>query len=258
MFSLDKYAYASRLMKRNPHEKLLFSITTMLICLTMNNIAVSVMVLMVMTWSILVKGGTPTRFYLRLLLIPSTFLFMTVLAIAFNYSNSPQQFVFSVKFLNLYMGVTKGGIRISIGLFLKAIAAVSCLYYLSLTTPMIDVISSLKKLRVPSLFLELMSLIYRLIFVFIETSERIYIAQSSRLGYSNIKTGFRSFGVLASTLFIRAYRKSEELYTTLEARGYQGELTVLEEVYPHEWKGYLYIVAFNVFLIALSIFIRKF
>ena len=253
MQSLDSYAYSSKLIRVNPLEKLLFSLITMLTCLLLNKIEVSICVLLAMTILIVFRGGTSVKTFIRLMLLPSIFILLSILAIAFGASETPESFILSIKISKLYIGVTWAGLGLALSLALKALATISCLYFLSLTTPMIQVISSLRSLKLPELILELMTLIYRLIFVFIESAEAIYLAQSSRLGYSSIESSFKSFGSLVSALFISAYRRSEELYIALEARGYDGELRVLEEPQQVSLKSYIMIVTFNTLLIALSI-----
>ncbi len=59
-----------------------------------------------------------------------------------------------------------------------------------------------------------MSLIYRFIFVLMETADTMVIAQSSRLGYSSIISGYRSLGVLVSSVFIRSYQQADKIYTS--------------------------------------------
>ena len=98
---------------------------------------------------------------------------------------------------------------------------------LALTTPMVDITDQLRKWRVPQLFIELMVLMYRFIFVFIETAQAMYIAQNARLGYSNWRRSLHSVGMLAANLYLRSQTRAAALYTALTARGYTGELRVL-------------------------------
>jgi cobalt/nickel transport system permease protein len=158
----------------------------------------------------------------------------------------------------MYVGIVKTGIVTAFRLFFKALGAASCLYYLSLSTPLVDILSTLRRLRCPKLLLELMGLMYRSIFVLLETAETMIIAQNSRLGYSDVRTGFRSMSALASTLFIRAYKRSEDLYIALEARGYDGELNVLEEPFKRSLKGYMTLLILNLMLIAAALYLKTY
>ena len=256
MINIDKYAYTSKLKDGDPMEKLAFALVTLCVCLWANSIIISLTVLLIMTWSTIYQGGIPGTFYFKLLLIPMGFLILGVLAIAIEITPQPLELLGSIYFYNIYIGVSKAGLFSATQLFFRALGAVSCLYYLSLNTPMIDVMSALRKLRCPKLLIEMMSLIYRFIFIFITTAETMLIAQSSRLGYSGILLGYRSLGTLISSIFIRSYQQADKIYTSLESRGYDGELNVLEQHRRYSLIGYLKVLGINAFLVALTTIIK--
>ena len=114
----------------------------------------------------------------------------------------------------------------------QALASVSCLYFLSFNTPMPDILNVLRVMRCPRIILELMLLIYRYIFVLLEIASNLRTAQNSRLGNKDYRTSLKSFGALASALFIRAIKKSNALYDAMESRCYDGTIRVLNETYP--------------------------
>ena len=55
-----------------------------------------------------------------------------------------------------------------------------------------------------------MTLIYRFIFVLLETAQAMRLAQEARLGYSSWGRWLRSVGMLASNLFLRANTRADE------------------------------------------------
>jgi cobalt/nickel transport system permease protein len=234
-------------------EKMFFSMLTLGVCLWANNILISALIILMMAWITVKKGGTPFSVFLKLMLLPISFLLLGVFTIACGISSRNGQFLISVSIFNFNIGIYKAGILIATKLFFKALASAACLYYLSLSTPMVDILSALRKLKCPELMIELMGLIYRFIFVFLETANTMLIAQDSRLGYSNISSSYRSLGALISTLFLKTYKKSEDLYTALEARGYEGELNVIERTFNNSFNGYFIPVIINVLLIITSI-----
>jgi len=252
LVNIDRYAYASRLKEIDPVQKVFFGVLTLGVCLWADSILVSLCVLLVMTGQSVVKGKIPLGDYLKLMGIPMSFLLLGVLAVAVEVTGNPQNMSAYLPFFGGYLGVSHMGLMVATGLFFRALGAVSCLYYVSLNTPMVDILSALKKLKCPQLFIELMLLIYRFIFVLMETAETMKIAQNARLGYVNVFVAYRSLGTLASTLFVRAYKRSEEMFTALEARGYTGEIHVLEETKEAHRQGYLMAVAINALLIVLA------
>ena len=68
-----------------------------------------------------------------------------------------------------------------------------------------------------------MTLIYRFIFVLLETAQAMRLAQEARLGHSTGDAA-RSVGMLVSNLYLRANARATALFTALSARGYTGDL----------------------------------
>jgi len=258
MIGIDRYAYASKFKRTDPMQKFTFAIITLGVCLWADLPIISVCVFIIMSWVTVCKGGTPLPFFIKLLLLPMSFLIIGVLSIAVNVSKNSDIFLIFIPIDSFYIGVSKYGLFQASQLFLKVMGSVACLYFLSLSTPMIDLLSVLSKLKVPKLVVEIMGLIYRFVFILIEAADTMYTAQKSRLGYENIASAYRSLGALASQLFIRAYKRADELYTALEARGYDGELNVLEETLDKSRKMYIAAIIINTILILTSLYLKQF
>jgi cobalt/nickel transport system permease protein len=258
MINIDRLAYLSKLKQTAPIKKVAFSMLTLGVCLWADSIAVSILTCLMMGWWIVCKGGIPFGLYRRLMLVPLCFIMIGVLTIVVNISGNKDIFIISVTVFNMQIGVSQSGVHSAMNLLFKTLGAVSCLYCLSLTTPIVDLLGVLRMLKVPKLMVELMGLTYRFIFVLLETADTIFTAQHSRLGYSNLSSGYRSLAALASTLFIRSYKSSIELYTALEARGYDGELSVLEEKFKTHWTEYIPIFAIDLFLVLLAMFLKQY
>lgn len=256
MILIDKYAYKSKLKQTDPLQKVIFAFLTLAVCIWADHELISLAVIFIMGFVTVIRGGTSPRFYCKLLLVPMSFLFIGVFTIAVNVSKQSVGLLSPISVAGIWIGFSHTGLQEAGRLFLKAMGSVSCLYFLSLNTPMVDILAALRSLRFPKLLVELMGLVYRFIFILLETADTIYNAQNCRLGYRNLSTGYRSIGALASMLFIRSYKRSDEIYTALEARGYEGELNVLEEAYEKHWLGYFLITAVNVLLIAAAIVLK--
>jgi cobalt/nickel transport system permease protein len=100
---------------------------------------------------------------------------------------------------------------------------------------MVDLTDQLRRWRVPSLLVEMMMLVYRFVFVLLETAAAMHVAQEVRLGYSSRGRWMRSMGMLASNLYLRSQRRADALFTALSCRGYAGELRVLVD--PAPWSS---------------------
>jgi cobalt/nickel transport system permease protein len=155
-----------------------------------------------------------------------------------------------------YIGIVKGSPLLVIKLLIKAISLVSCLYYLSFNTPMIDILGGFSRLKMPPLIVELLGLIYRFIFIILAEVNVMFIAQRSRLGYSSWATSFRSLGSLVTMVFGHSYRRFDRLYIALESRFYEGTLNFLEEPKRAGLKGFLLPLVVTIFFVMLTIWIR--
>ena len=114
----------------------------------------------------------------------------------------------------------------------KEIAYLKCKNLKTFTTPVPDILEVLRKLHCPKLLLELMLLVYRFIFLLLDTASAIMTAQNCRLGNRDWKTSLRSFGMMGSALMLLASRRANQLYVSMEARCYEDTIRVLPEGRP--------------------------
>lgn len=150
--------------------------------------------------------------------------------------------------------IFRSGVTMGITTFFRVEGAVSCLYFLVLTTTMTDIFIILRRVHMPKILIEMSLLIYRYIFVFMEVTARMYTAQKLRLGYSSWKKRIRSTALLAGNLFIRTLEQGERTFIAMNARGYDGTIRTLDEL-PRPRTIYLIgVVLFNTMLVLLTFF----
>ncbi|SHM10989.1 cobalt/nickel transport system permease protein [Anaerosporobacter mobilis DSM 15930] len=229
MIMMDKWAYSSKLRERNPYSKLLFGVGNLLICVLCRSNVVSLCIFLIMLALVVLIGKMPFRAYLRLLCIPLIFLVISTITVIFEVGHvESAKILVSLAGGHIYM--TKWSLTRGIQLFLSSFASVTCLYFLAVTTPVIDMIQVLRSLHLPKIVIELMYLIYRFIFLLLETGNAIVVAQDCRLGYKDRKTSVQSTSKMAAVLFVRAYQKADALFCSMESRGYDGDLCVLSTI----------------------------
>lgn len=252
MINIDTYAYSNTLKSVHPAEKFLFAMITLVVCLASPTVITPLIVLALMAGGIIIKAGIPARFFVKLMILPLSFVLASVLTIAFSISANPTGFWLAQNVGGFTVGIRYPDLITAVHISIKSLGAVSCLYFLALTTPMTEIITVLDKMRVPAIITELMMLIYRFIFVFMEIATTIRRAQSSRLGYISTKSSFRSLSQLFSALFGKVFLKSRELFDTMSSRGYTGEIRVLDKKYPVSRKNYLVLILLEIPLIVLN------
>jgi len=256
LIDIDSYAYCNNLKTVHPAEKSLFALMSVLACLTAATLITPLIVLALMAGGIVIKAGIPTRIFVRLMIVPLSFLLIGVLTIAFSVSTNPSGFWLAQTIHGLTVGIRYPDFITAVHLFFRSLGSVSCLYFLALTTPMTELITVLHKLKVPVLITELMVLIYRFIFVFLETASTIRRAQLSRSGYISMRASFRSLGLLFTALLGKVFVRSQELYNAMSARGYSGTIKVLTKERPVSCRNYLIITGLEIPLILLNILWR--
>ncbi len=252
MIIVDKLCYNSGLRYVNTGEKMAFSMVTLVLCIVSRSILTSMLVIVVNSILILIKGKIPAKRYWRLMSIPFAFLLLSTIAILVDISKIPMG-CYALKIGGYYITNSWEQVLYGFQLIFTALASVSCLYFLSLNTPMTDILTELRRMHIPSLLVELMMLIYRYIFILMEISDNIKNSQDSRLGNKDYKTSIKSFSGMISVLFVRAVKKADAQYCGLESRGYSGEINVLTEHYPPKAKNIIMIVVFEALLLGFVI-----
>jgi cobalt/nickel transport system permease protein len=249
---IDKLCYQSKLRYTNAAEKFAFAILTLVLCVVSRSIGIAIFVLFVTGILTVKKGGIPLFRYLSLMKIPVIFLLLSTLAVIINIADTPLD-AFAIPIGSYYITGSFAGLSKGLQLILTALASVSCLYFLSLSTPVTDILEVLGKLHVPQLMLELMLLIYRYIFVMVELASAITTSQHARLGNRNLKTARSSFSAMASSVFVVSLKRSNALFDAMESRCYDSVIQVLPEYHPAKPREILWIVVFELFLLAATI-----
>ncbi len=216
---IDRFAYQSPLRNRPAMFKFLFAITVLLLCLLLNNIVVSFYIIVSMFLCNVFCNAIKLKHYIHLLLIPFVFLLFGCIAIAIEISYND----------HIAIVITQESLFKSICVMARAFAAVSTLYFLTLSTPVYEIMSVLKKFHFPKILIELMYMIYRYIFILAEVQYQLKIAATSRMGYCDFFTSCKTFGNCAGNLLILSLKRSEIYYQAMESRCYDGELSFLEE-----------------------------
>lgn len=228
VYSIDFYACSSGVSNWNATFKVLLAFTTLLLCIVLNDIYVSLFIILTMGIFTVYKGKIKFLDYMSLLAIPLMFMILASLAIAIGISEKPLgQYNLNLHICYIYS--SNANILNAISILLKALGAVSAMYMMTLSTTASDIIVVLKKIHIPSIIIELMDIIYRFIFILVDTNRCMKNSAESRLGYVDFKTSCYSFGNTASNLLLISLRKADNYYNAMESRCYDGEICFLEE-----------------------------
>ena len=212
---------------------------------------VPIIVFLTSTLLLLCFAKIPYRFYLKLLWYPIIIIAITCLMIAlfFGYQDPLTE----INLLGLRWTVFKDGVNLGFNTFFRVAGGLSTQFFLVLTTPMTSILLILRKARIPQVLIETSLLIYRYIFVLTEVMETMHTAQELRLGYSSLMKRLRSTSLLIANLFIRTLEQGERTFTAMSARGYDGNIRVLEDLPPPKKKALAAIAIFDAALVILIV-----
>lgn len=127
-------------------------------------------------------------------------------------------------------GFTRQGLT-SAGLVVSRVAvSISLVALLTLTTPWVRLLAALRIVGVPRIFILIIGMAYRYIFLLLNTVTDMYEARRSRtIGAARHDRGARAFlGASGGALFGKAHQLSEEVHQAMTARGYRGDAKTLE------------------------------
>jgi cobalt/nickel transport system permease protein len=228
----------------------LLSVSTLVLCIALNNPYVSTAVILGMTYITVIKGGLSPGAYLSVLTIPITFIILGTIAIGIDFSMQPMG-QYHMDLGLFYVFTTRERLETMFFLILKVFAAISAMEMMTLSTPSSEIIGVLRSARVPKLIIELMNITYRYIFILIDVYVNLRNSADSRLGFRDLRTSWSTFGRIASNMLVVSMRKANAYYNAMEARCYDGDFLVLEEPKAVKASQVIPATAFVIFLIAL-------
>ncbi|MBL8250526.1 MAG: cobalt ECF transporter T component CbiQ [Candidatus Competibacter sp.] len=222
MMAIDRFAWSNRWRDWHPAEKLLPAFGLLLAAILLPPLTTAPLILLVASLALVGGAGVPSRALLAFMAPPAAFLLAGAPFLALSLDLRE----------GLALRFSPQGAELALAATLRALAASICLALVTLTTPVADWASLLRRARVPPAVIELILLVYQLIFGFVERASTGQRAQAARLGYGRFDRGVRSLGLLVSALFQRGLARAHRLEIGLAARGYRGELRVLRAEPP--------------------------
>ena len=251
---LDDYAQSNALRNTSPRLKLLLGLGAILLCVSSATPIAPLFVAVTMSLVTVRLAKIPWRFYSKLLLIPLSFSLLSAIVVAFMHGGGDQLFSFTV--FGISLGITEDGANLALLLMARTFGGMCSLFFIALTTPMIEIFSVLKSLGLPDFLVELSMLMYRYIFVFVDQTAMIHSAQVMRLGDAGIKNSINSFAMLSSVLFLRAWEQGERLIVAMDARCYDGKLDLMERSGKAEPKAIFVVIGYMTIVAAIAVLTR--
>ena len=240
---IEQCAYGNRWRNVSPAAKGLFALGGFIAAFAAGRPAHAAAVAGMMTLAAVAGAGVPFARFLRVALPPLGFLLLGSLSLAFSLAYTP----------DLVVRWLPSGWAPIAQLAARSGGALASLLFLALTTPMIDLIALLRRLKMPEVLLELMVLCYRMLFVFSEALHDTRTAQAARLGYATPRLALRSLGSLTANLTLQIWQRAHALHVAAESRNNDGALRFLEPEYAHTSRDLTLAAAGGVLLCLLAV-----
>jgi cobalt/nickel transport system permease protein len=129
-----------------------------------------------------------------------------------------EPFVLGVAALSLFQS---GGFAVFSFLVMRGSICLFAVVLFSNTTRFAELLTVMRRLRIPSLLITTLALMYRYIFLLIDETERMQRARASRTFRSGKSQKWRSMASIAGQLFVRSTERAERIYSAMCARGWK-------------------------------------
>ncbi|MDD5129483.1 MAG: cobalt ECF transporter T component CbiQ [Candidatus Omnitrophica bacterium] len=139
----------------------------------------------------------------------------------------PGEALFSWHILGIGFVATRQGLGAAAIFVARVITCVSFVVLLSLTTKHFELLKVLRIFKIPQIFITILGMCYRYIYLFIGIIQNAYLAIKSRIGVGvKYRQGQDIVGWHIVSLWERSVGLNEEVYKAMLSRGYQGEPVV--------------------------------
>lgn len=163
-------------------------------------------------------------FFTGIMVMPSIFNFVTKGDSLITLLNFGHQLHFGPFILPSELMITKQGVFGAFLLIVRVGISVSLAFLFISTTPWSNLLKALRVLFLPKIFITILEMCYRYIFILLSITTEMFIAKKSRtFAETDSKEGRRFVSNAMGSLFGKSYTLSEEVYGAMISRGYKGE-----------------------------------
>jgi cobalt/nickel transport system permease protein len=134
--------------------------------------------------------------------------------------------------------ITSTGLVTALFLLLRVSTSVSLALLLILTTPWNAVLSALSVMRIPDVFILILGMTYRYIYLLLHLANDMFLSRKSRLvGRLDRAEQRRIIAATSATLLSKSLNMSSEVYLAMQSRGFRGSVVTLKpfKMNPRDW-----------------------
>lgn len=162
-----------------------------------------------------------------------------------------------------WLHITDFGLNWAILLFVRMIVCLTTIIIYSSTTPLQEMASSFRKLKMPRDLAMILSIMVRFLFLFIDELTSIRKSQKSRnfnIHSKNTpyKWRVKQVGYTIGMMFLKSYEQGERVHRSMVSRGFSDASEMFDEKKSPEKSDYAFIISIILIIIILEIIIFKY
>lgn len=138
---------------------------------------------------------------------------------------------------------------IFLNVLVKSWLCVLAMITLTSTTPFSKLLNGFQRLKIPTVFVMILSFMYRFVFILEDEIDRMVRAREARSFETSWLQSVRTAGNMIGVLFLRSYERAERVYAAMRSRCYSGKIKLTREL---KMDGYD--ISFIGFFLSLIIF----
>lgn len=150
--------------------------------------------------------------------------------------------------------ITRTGANSALFLLLRVSTSVSLTLLLVLSTPWNTVLSALSVFHIPDVFLLILGMTYRYIYLLLHMANDMFLSRQSRVvGYLDLAEERRMMAAIGGTLLGKSLDMSSEVYLAMQSRGFRGKMISLKpfqmQLRDWIWSGIFFgLIVLTIFL----------
>ncbi|WII35982.1 energy-coupling factor ABC transporter transmembrane protein [Paenibacillus thiaminolyticus] len=225
MLTIDKYAYHNRWIGVSPYIKTSGYMLLLILSLSGPAVLQAAICLLLVPLTMYVAKMKCSH-YIKWFMLPFSFLLFSIISILISVSPSADGLLWKVQAGSLYLGISDATMQAAAQVLFRSTACLACTLFFVLTVPVQQLVKVMRTIHIPVLLIELMVLIYRFIFIFVEEAAAIRHAQQLRFGYHGLKNSYKSLAMLVNVLFQRVMLRYRDMSVVLDVKLFQGDFHV--------------------------------
>ena len=157
--------------------------------------------------------------------------------------------------LPLGLVITSTGLMTALFLLLRVSTSVSLTLLLILTTPWNTILSALGILHIPDVFILILGMTYRYIYLLLHAANDMFLSRQSRVvGRLSSTEGRRMIAATSATLLSKSFDLSGEVYLAMQSRGFRGTAVTLKpfSMKARDWGWLIFFISIALAAILLG------